>query len=69
MAGETGGKFERRKFVAVVRKADGHVVALCEDVVDAVKVALRASRQGNVEFREAEVDLQITFTGRGISPT
>ena len=62
-----GTRFERRKLFAVVRKGDGHVVALCEDVVDAVKVALRASRQGNVEIQEAEVELSIALTGRRFS--
>jgi hypothetical protein len=66
MADETK-THERRKFYVVVRKSDQHILALCEEVVDAARAAIRLSRRSDVHIREAEVALEITFTGRGIS--
>jgi hypothetical protein len=60
-------KPERRRFFAVVRKSDQRVLALCEDVVDAARAALRFGRRFQVHVREADVDLTLTFTGRWIS--
>lgn len=67
MADETRAH-DKRKFYAVVRKTDGHILALCEDVADAARIGIRTSRRYDVHIREAEVSLEITFTGRGISP-
>jgi hypothetical protein len=56
--------FERRRFFAVVRKSDGRTIAFCEDVVDAARIVVRASWQGLVEIREAQVVFEATLGPR-----
>jgi hypothetical protein len=62
MADETRAPI-RRKFYVVVRKSDQHILALCEEVVDAARAAIRLSRRSDVSIREAEVSLEVAFTG------
>lgn len=61
------GVHEQRRFYAVVRKSDNHVLALCEEIVDAARAAVRFGRRFDVHIREAEVNLAISLTGRWIS--